>query len=179
VPLVVLDENACEAFERTEHGAVDHHRHGFLAIGRYIERAEPQRHVEVDLDSAALPIAPNGVAQYIFELWPVKSALARVQLIGKTARPDGALERRLCLVPNLVGAHPLLRTVRELDAYVLEAEVTIDRQHLLIEPHAFLGNLILGRENMRVVLREVTHAQQTMQRARRLVAMHLAELRKA
>ena len=38
------------------------------------------------------------------------------------------------------------------------------------------GELILGAEDMRVVLREGAHAHHAMQRARRLVAMHDAEL---
>jgi hypothetical protein len=38
-----------------------------------------------------------------------------------------------------------------------------------------LGQLILGAEDVRVVLREAAHAHQAVQRAGRLVAMHVAE----
>ena len=38
--------------------------------------------------------------------------------------------------------------------------------------------LLLGAEDMRVVLREAAHAHQPVQRAGRLVAMHVAELGK-
>ena len=62
MPGVMLDEDADETLERAEHGAVDHHRHGFLAVRSDIEGAEPPRKIEIDLDGAALPVAPDGVA---------------------------------------------------------------------------------------------------------------------
>ncbi len=40
-------------------------------------------------------------------------------------------------------------------------------------------HLLVGAEDMRVVLREAAHAHQAMQRAGRLVAMDVAEFRKA
>ena len=39
-----------------------------------------------------------------------------------------------------------------------------------------VGDLLLGAEDMRVVLGEGAHAHQAVQRARGLVAVHLAEL---
>ena len=59
---------------------------------------------------------------------------------------------------------------------VLEAEVLVDREHQVVDLEALLHDLVLGDEDVRVVLREVAHAQQPVQRARRLVAVHLAEL---
>ena len=77
---------------------------------------------------------------------------------------------------KFVGADALLGPGRELDEDVLEAEVLVDRQHQIVDLEAFLHDLIFGEEDVRVVLREVAHAQHAVQRARRLVAMHLAEL---
>ena len=126
-------QNAGEALERAEHGAVDHHRHGLLAVGPDIEGAEPHRHVEIDLDRAALPVAADRVAQHIFELRPVEGALARIELIIEAGRLHRALQRGFRLVPDLVGADPLVRPVGEFDAHIGEAEIPIDRQHLLVE----------------------------------------------
>ena len=76
MPGVVLDQDGGEALERAEHGAMDHHRHRLLAVRPDIEGAEPHRHVEIDLDRAALPVAADRVAQHIFELRSVKGAFA-------------------------------------------------------------------------------------------------------
>ena len=46
LPGVVLDQDADEALERAEDGAVDHHRRVLLAIRADIEGAEPLRQVE-------------------------------------------------------------------------------------------------------------------------------------
>ena len=108
---------------------------------------------------------PIASRKHIFELRPIEGALARIELIAQARRLDRALQRGLRLVPHLVGADPLRRPVGEFDAHVGEAEVAIDRQHLLVELDAFLGDLVLGAEDMRVVLGEVAHAQQPVQRA--------------
>src|ERR671922_1782676 len=86
---VVLDENADEALERAEHGAVEHHRCDLVRVLVDIEGAEATGHVEIDLHGAALPVPTYGVAQHVFELWPVERALALVE----RPRAPGGLER--------------------------------------------------------------------------------------
>src|SRR5262249_57228599 len=76
---VVLDENPDEALERAEHGAVEHHRRHLVRVFVDIEGAETTGHVEIDLHGAALPVATYGVAQHVFELWPIEGALALVE----------------------------------------------------------------------------------------------------
>ena len=66
--------------------------------------------------------------------------------------------------------------VGELDAHVGEAEILVDRQDQVVDLEGFLRDLLLGDEDMGVVLGEGAHAHQPVQRARRLEAMHLAEL---
>src|SRR5947207_12566122 len=86
---VVLDENADEALERAEHGAVEHHRRHLVRVLVDIEGTEATGHVEIDLHGATLPVPTYGVAQHVFELWPVERALA----LFKRPRPPGGLER--------------------------------------------------------------------------------------
>ena len=50
-----------------------------LAVLVDVVRAEPARHVQVDLPGAALPVAADGVLQHELELRAVEGALARVQ----------------------------------------------------------------------------------------------------
>ena len=53
---------------------------------------------------------------------------------------------------------------------------SIDRQDEIVDLEHLLGDLLLGDEDVRVVLGEGAHAHQPVQRARRLEAVHLAEL---
>ena len=82
----------------------------------------------------------------------------------------------LGVIPHRVGADALLRPRRELHHESREAEIRVDRQDQVVDLQALGGELLLGAEDMRVVLREAAHAHQPVHRARRLVAMHHAEL---
>ncbi len=90
-----------------------------------------------------------------------------------------ALMGGLGLVPDGVVAHALRGAVRELDAYILEAEILVDIEDELCDLHRLPGDLVRRDEDMRIVLGERTDTHQAMQRARWLVAVHLAEFRKA
>ena len=54
---------------------------------------------------------------------------------------------------------------------LLEAEIRIGRQDQVVDLQALGGELLLGAEDVRVVLREGAHAHQAVQRAGRLVAV--------
>ena len=92
-------------------------------------------------------------------------------------RSGGRLEGRLGLVPDRVVAHPLGRAVGELDLHVVEAEVLVDVEDQPRDGHRLRRDLVGRDEDVRVVLGERAHAHQSVQRAGRFVAMHLAELR--
>ena len=77
---------------------MEHHRGHLVGVLVDIERAEPARHVEIDLDGAALPVAPDGVAQDIFELRAVERALALVERPGTAGGLQGGHQRGLRLV---------------------------------------------------------------------------------
>ena len=86
-----------------------------------------------------------------------------------------SLQRRLGLVPDLVRAHPLGRPIGEFDLHLIEAEVAVNLEDQARDRDRLLGDLILGDEDVRIVLGEGAHAHQAVQCARGLVAMHLAE----
>src|SRR5262249_9003709 len=134
MPCIVLDENAGEALEGAKHGAVDHDWRGLLTVGPDIKGAKSLRHVEIDLDRAALPVAADGIVQHIFELWTVERALARIELIVQACSFDRPLERGFRLVPHLVRAAAPHRPIREVDAHIFEAEIAVERWHLLVPP---------------------------------------------
>ena len=70
--------------------------------------------------------APDAVLQGELDLGPVKRAFARLQLVGEALVLERGLQRRLRLVPLLVGPHALRRPRRELDQDLVEAEIGVD-----------------------------------------------------
>ena len=179
----MFDQNADEAFHRAADRAMHHHRHLLRAVGIDVERTEPFRQIEVDLRGAALPIAADGVAQYIFEFRAVECAFARIDrgldavvvALRLDLRQHGC-HHALSVVPHLVGADALARPGREFDREIAgEAKIRVGRQDQIVDLETLVGELLLGAEHMGVVLGKSAHAHQAVHRAGRLVAMHHAE----
>ena len=75
---VMLDEDADKAFQRAEHGAMQHDRRMADIILADKLGAEPSRQGEVKLQGAALPDAAETIFQGKFDLRPVEGAFARL-----------------------------------------------------------------------------------------------------
>src|SRR6202045_2592951 len=178
MPGEMLDEDTGEAFERAEHGAMNHHRGRLLAVRPDKESAEAARKVEIDLRRAALPFAPDCIAQGVFELWAVESAFARIDGgLGAASgeRLEDTGQGRLGPLPGLVRADTLFRPRRQFDDDVFESEIPVDGKDEVVDLQALLHDLILGAKNMRVVLGEGAHPDDAVDRAGRLVAVDDAE----
>ena len=110
------------------------------------------------------------------DLRPVERAVAGVELVvearGRRARLSSA---RLGVIPQRVVADPLLGARRELEPH-LEAEHPVDLEAELQAAGDLVVDLLLGAEDVRVVLCELAHAQEAVQRARGLVAVQQAGL---
>src|SRR5262245_2991499 len=182
MPGAVLEQDAGEALERAEDGAVDHHGGLFVAVGVDVEGGEPSRQIEIHLGGAALPVATDGIAQHVFELGSIEGALARIDagLDLATGLPPDLVQYLghvgLGLIPQRIRADPLGRPGGELDHDFLEAKVAVDRQDQIVDLEALFGELSVRAEDVRVILGEAAYAHQTVQRPRRLVAVHDAEL---
>src|SRR6266478_7660638 len=172
---VMLDQDPDKALHRAEDRAVQHDRGVSAAILADIDRAKPPRHVEVELHGTALPLSADRVAQVEFELRPMECALTRVERISEIERLDRGFEILLGTVPHRVAADPDWRPVGELDLDVVEAEIAIDRQQQLAAADRLGSYLVLGAEDVRIVLDEAAHPHQPVQGARRLVAVAAAE----
>ena len=86
-PCVVLDEHTNEPLDRTEQGAVDHHR-TLLDVVRGGEReVEVVRLSKVELQGGELPAAPDGITNMDIDLGAVERSLA----IGDLVRQLGLL----------------------------------------------------------------------------------------
>ena len=178
-PGIMLDEHADEALEGAENGAVEHDRPAPLAALVHIGGVQPFRQHEIHLESAALPVSPDGVAQHEFELGAVEGAFAGIELDLQPCRPHGIHQRGLRLVPDLVLSRADLRTVGEFHQHVVEAEIRIDTLEKGAEALRLRRHLVFGGEDMGVVLREGAHPHDAVQRAGGLVAVAGAELRHA
>ena len=95
---------------------------------------------------------------------------------GEAGGARRVVEQRLCPVPDGIVAEALRGTAREGDLELLEAERGVQRPQAPDEAEQLVGNLVLAAEDMPVVLRELTEAEQAVECARGLVAVDEAEL---
>ena len=78
---IVFDEDAQEAFDTAEAGAVYHDRAMLLAVFADISHIEAFRHEHIELDCTALPGTADGILDVEIELRTVEGAVAFVNLI--------------------------------------------------------------------------------------------------
>ncbi len=109
------------------------------------------------------------------DLRAVEGAVARVQLIRKPLRVERLGERGLGAVPHLVRADALLGPGGELEPRLdLEALIQVEAEPQAL--HDLVLDLLFGAEDVRVVLGDVANAQQPVEDAAGLVAVHEARL---
>ena len=153
-----------------------------LAVGADVlgVQALRARQLVVELDGAALPLARERVDEGELELGAVERAFARLDLVVHAGRLAGRGERGLGVLPGGHVADVVLGHGGELDEQVLvEAEVGVDVLQEPAELRHLRLDLILGAEDVRVVLHEAADAHDAVQGAARLVARAVAELGKA
>ena len=174
---VMFDQDADETLERTEHGAMDHHRAMLLAVLADILQLEAFRHGEVELDGAQLPAAAQRVAHMEIDLGAVEGAVARIELVFDLFPGQGAGQRRFRPLPDLQRADVfLLRAGRQFDEDLLEVETRVHLEDQFDDADDLILDLLRGAEDVRVVLSELAHAEQPVQLPRFFVAMHHAQL---
>ena len=168
---IAFDHNADEPLQRAQHRAVQHDRHVLFAILANIARAQTFGQHKIQLQRAALPGAPNGIAQVIFNLRPVKRALARQLFPLKTNRCQRIAQAALGPVPHRVITGARVGPQGQLDRNIVKAEVFINLRNQPAKRDRFINNLVFAAENMRVILRHLAHPHQPVQRAMGLIAV--------
>ena len=156
--------------------AVEHHGHLARVVGSHVFGAQPPGHLEVDLHRAALPRTADRVLQVIFDLGTVKRALAGKLRPFRAAFSQRIAQRILGAIPRGVVTQPLLGSQGDLDLDVVESEIAVDGHRQLVEVHHLGLDLVLAAEDVAVILRERAHAHDSVQRAGRLVAMHMRRI---
>ena len=170
-PGIVLDQDADKAFERSQDRAVQHDGAVFLAVLADIRRVQPFGQHEIHLQGAALPVAADGVAQHEFELGAVKRAFARVQRIVQPRRLDRFGQCCFGTVPYGVLAGAGFGPVGKLDDDFFEAAILVNAEQQFTECFGLRRDLVLGAEDMCIVLRKRPHPHQPVQCARWLIPM--------
>ncbi len=125
-------------------------------------------------------VAADRVGQVKFQLGGIERALAGQFFPAPFRRVapgggDRVAHRLFRPVPHFVAAEPLVRAQRQLDRVVGEAKIAVHRVEQIAEIRDFTDQLILAHEDMGVVLGELAHPHQPVQRAVRLVAVAAAE----
>src|SRR3954452_5408343 len=116
-----------------------------------------------------------------FELGSIECAFARqllptIFLGGEAGRMNSLAQLLLGAVPLLVRARAFLWPQRQLDCIFFEPKVAIDAICQGAEVPHLLDRLVVGAEDVRIVLRELTNANQSVQRPMRLVPVAAAVL---
>ena len=150
-----------------------------VAVLGDIARAQPFGGVEVHLQGAALPVAADGVAQHEFQLGAVEGAFAGIEGVVQAGGVGGFRQRLFGLVPHRIAADAVFGPGRQLHPHLFEAQVLVAGQQQLAERRGLRRDLLMGAEDMGVVLHKAAHPHDAVQRARRLIAVAGAELRHA
>jgi hypothetical protein len=140
-------------------------------VGVGIGELELLRHVVVQLHRPQLPGAADRVGHVEVDLRPVEGSVAGVVLELEALVDERALEGRLRPVPHLVAADALLGARGQLEPR-LEAEDVVDREAEVEAALDLLRDLLLGAEDVGVVLGYVADPQEPVERAARLVAVN-------
>src|ERR1017187_3704638 len=172
----VLDEDAEEPFERAEDRAVEDD--GALlrsVLGRVVEVEELGK-VEVALERAELPGAPDRVVHAEVDFRTVERPVAGGDDVGPPRRLQGCLENLLGAVPHGVGADALLGPEAEGDVHVAKLERAVDLVEETEEVEHLAIDAFRRGEDVRVVLREGTHARQPLRDSRFLIPVEPREV---
>ena len=143
---MMLDQDADEALERAEDGAVEHQGMMLLAVLADIDRAQALGHLRIELWVPALPSPADGVGQVEFELGPIKGALAWKALWtrGRFSLSAGREDRPRRGSHSSSRADALVRPGRELHLVVGEAEVAVDGVEQRAEGLGLVDQLVVG-----------------------------------
>src|SRR5882762_840052 len=180
---VVLDQDAEKALDRAPQRAVDHQGAVPVAIFADIFETESAGQIEIELHGGELPRAANGVDELDVDFRAVKCGFSSHPLERHAQFGKRAFKRASRSAPVLSRSRIIFRMrrvpVRKFDDVLAEAEGFHDGESEIDARFDFGFDLLRHAEYVRVILSESAHAQQSVQYARALIAIHGAELSQA
>src|SRR5690606_2273845 len=124
-------------------------------VGRiHVLGSQALRHGEVDLYRAALPMPSDSVLQRVFHLGTIERAFSGGYFVLATRAVQAFHQRLLCLVPDLVRTDALIGAGRNFIQNLGEPEVRIDLLQQSREVRALVLQLILGADDVAIVVSE-------------------------
>jgi len=161
---VVLDQYSDEALHRAEDCPMQHQRGVGQTVLADVLGPEQFGQHRVELQRAALPVASNRVPQHELELRAVEGTLPGFSVYSSPAASQAPFRAASALST----ARPSRRAwpaVGELDRDLGEAEVLVHALQQRAEGGRLRVDLVLGAEDVCVVLSERAHAHDPVQRA--------------
>lgn len=128
---------------------------GSIVAVKYAAKAhhlESLRQVEVQLDGAALPLAPQHILNLDINLGPIEGPSPLIDLVGPAFRVQGLPKGILCLLPDLIAAHCLGRLGGQVNLQLGEAK---GAHHILyhVQHAADLTGYLVGQaEDVTIIL---------------------------
>ena len=171
----VLNQNTDEALDGAKAHAVQHDGALLGAVGVHVLKVKVERHLEVELHGTALPGAAERVLQVEVDLRAVEGAVALVDLVVHVQLLQSGAQALLGARPVLVRTHGVLGAGRKLNV-VLKAKLLVHGIDEVDHAHDLVGQLVGTHKQVGVVLVKAAHAEQAVQSAAQLVAVHQANL---
>ena len=171
----VLNQNTDEALDGAKAYAMQHDGALLGAVGVHVLQVKVERHLEVELDGAALPGTAERVLQVEVDLGAVEGAVALVDLVVHAQLLQSGAQALLGTRPILVRTHGVLGAGGKLNV-VLKAKLLVHGVDEVDHAHDLVGQLVGAHKQVGVVLVKAAHAEQAVQGAAQLVAVHQANL---
>ena len=171
----VLDQNTDEALDGAKAYAVQHDGALLGAVGVHVLQIKVERHLEVELHGTALPGTAERVLQVEVDLGAVEGAVALVDLVVHAQLLQSGAQALLGARPVLVRTHGVLGAGGKLNV-VLKAKLLVHGVDEVDHAHDLVGQLVGTHKQVGVVLVKAAHAEQAVQGAAQLVAVHQANL---
>ena len=171
----VLDQNTDEALDGAKAHAMQHDGALLGAVGVHVLQVKVERHLEVELHGTALPGTAERVLQMEVDLGAVEGAIALVDLVVHAQLLQSGAQALLGASPVLVRTHGVLGAGGKLNV-ILKAKLLVHGVDEVDHTHDLVGQLVGTHKQVGVVLVKAAHAEQAVQGAAQLVAVHQANL---
>eukprot|EP00123_Amoebidium_parasiticum_P006088 comp17140_c0_seq1/m.15944 comp17140_c0_seq1/g.15944 ORF comp17140_c0_seq1/g.15944 comp17140_c0_seq1/m.15944 type:complete len:345 (+) comp17140_c0_seq1:800-1834(+) len=167
---IALRQHSHKALHGAEHSTVHNHRPLDLPIRRAVLELEVDGQLEVQLDGGTLVLAAQRILDRDVDLWAVESTITGVELVALAQCIQALLQLRLSPVPQLQFTHVLLGPGRQLERKreTKQPIHVLDKIKRMVD---FVLDLIVGTENVCIVLLESPHTGKAVQCPRELVAV--------
>lgn len=154
----VLNQNTDEALDGAKAYAVQHNGALLGAVGVHVLQVKVERHLEVELNSTALPGTTERILQVEVDLGAVEGAVALVDLVVHAQLLQSGAQALLGASPVLIRTHGVLGAGGKLNV-VLKAKLLIHGVDQIDHTHYLVGQLVGTHKQVGIVLVKAAHAE--------------------